>query len=89
MKTNRAGLFVVESIHGTFSYHLAFGSNLYAPLCGTKTPMMQTSVPLDAWGTVTHLREKYCADCQRAAAGSVERLVAKSTKLVAGNSTHE
>ena len=51
---------VVEGIGGRWSYHLRKEGDL-SSLCGMS--VMTTRVPLNAWGVVTHLNERYCAQC--------------------------
>lgn len=55
---------VCEGIGGTWFYHLAdnLAYNSRA-ICGAQA--MSTQVPIQAWGFVGHLRERYCADCER------------------------
>lgn len=69
-KGSCCGLQVVESVHGTFYYHLATEpepSRPLAPICGKTTPlMMRTKIPLESWGLVTHLNERYCEGCEAA-----------------------
>lgn len=60
---------VVEGIHGTWHYHLRdTDSNdrekynkFMASLCGRD--VMRCNLPIKAWGTVTHLKERYCEQC--------------------------
>lgn len=52
-----------EGVHGTFSYHLHV-EGTHQALCGTQ--IMRTSVPLESWGVVTHLSERYCEKCAAA-----------------------
>jgi hypothetical protein len=49
-----------EGIHGTFSYHLHV-EGTHQALCGTQ--IMRTSIPLESWGVITHLCERYCEKC--------------------------
>lgn len=57
-------LLIVEGVEGFFHYHLRWDGEKTA-LCG-ESRVMQTSIPLDAWGYVSdHIREKYCAKCQQ------------------------
>lgn len=58
-------LYITEGIHGTWYYHLSTPDRLTRGLCGNQT--MPTSLPLASWGTVSHLRERYCEKCQEAA----------------------
>jgi hypothetical protein len=51
---------VAEGIGGHFHYHIQ-QSGKAGGLCGAR--VMRTSVPLDAWGAVTHLNDKWCEDC--------------------------
>lgn len=63
---------IVEGVESTWSYHLAppKGDTRaidWRALCG-RDRLMQTSIPLTAWGhRVGHLPEKYCAKCEAAA----------------------
>lgn len=52
-----------EGVHGTFSYHLHV-EGTHQALCGTQ--IMRTSVPLESWGVITHLGERYCEKCAAA-----------------------
>jgi hypothetical protein len=55
---------VVETIHGTWFYHIRDGDRGPA-ICGYKD-VMPTHVPLDAaWGYRGHLNERYCEECER------------------------
>lgn len=56
---------IVESIHGTWHYHLtdqpAEGSSARA-LCGART--MHSHAPLDSWGyKPPHMPSNYCRAC--------------------------
>lgn len=57
---------VVEDLAVRWSYHLSGqpfdGKAGKVALCGRKS-QMPTRIPLEAWGTVTHLREKWCPVC--------------------------
>lgn len=54
---------IVETVYGYYSYHLSeTGKAGQLTLCGRKD-VMQTEVPLSAWGFVGHLNEKWCKDC--------------------------
>jgi hypothetical protein len=55
--------FVTEGIHGTFRYHLSETRSGRA-LCGAR--VMLTHIPVSAWGTVSHLGERWCAACEKA-----------------------
>jgi hypothetical protein len=55
---------ITEGIHGTWYYHLS-RSDQTRSLCGK--PVMPTRLPLDSWGTVTHIKERYCSQCQQKA----------------------
>ena len=63
---------IVEGVESTWSYHLAPPKGAtraidWRALCG-RDRLMQTSIPLTAWGhRVGHLPEKYCAKCEAAA----------------------
>lgn len=53
---------IVESIHGTYSYHLRRGDKGLS-LCGKL--VMPTSLPLTTWGYQSdHLNERYCNRCE-------------------------
>ena len=49
-----------ESIYGNFYYHISSDFN---SLCSKKNTMV-TSIPIEAWGTVSHLNERYCKECE-------------------------
>jgi hypothetical protein len=56
---------VVETIHGTWVYHLARGG-AFRGLCGAL--VMNTAILLDGWGRSscnTSLRERWCAECAK------------------------
>lgn len=50
---------LMEGIHGTFYYHYSIDGK--TALCGDK--VMPTRIPESAWGTRTHLNERYCSRC--------------------------
>lgn len=64
---------VVESVTGTYYYHLASVGSTAAkgsgtptrPLCDARGGVMPTSIPLSAWGVKSHLHEKWCQTCAR------------------------
>ena len=60
-----ADLRIVESRTGNWHYHLSDHLDGLVALCGTKT--MHSYAPLDSWGFVGHLGERYCAECRRLA----------------------
>jgi len=54
---------VVEGVMGYYFYHLSeTGKNGQITLCGTKQ-VMQTGIPVSAWGAKSHLNEKWCEKC--------------------------
>ena len=58
--TNPDMLIVTEGVEGTWHYHLSRdrdGKETSA-LCGAR--VMHTSVPIEAWGRVGHLHERWC-----------------------------
>lgn len=60
---------IVESIHGTWHYHLTDqppdGSSAHG-LCGART--MRSSAPLSSWGyKPDHMPSSYCKDCEKLA----------------------
>lgn len=61
-------LHIVESVHGTYAYHLSLtGKSYEQTLCSKRTVMASTS-PLDTWNMEpTHLPYKFCAHCHRVA----------------------
>lgn len=65
---NERPLSVVEHVSGVYSYHLAHEGE-HTALCG-RTAMMRTGIPLDGWGTSSHLHEKWCVDCALCACGT-------------------
>jgi hypothetical protein len=52
---------VAEGINGTFYYHLQH-FNSHFGLCGDR--VMHTSIPLSAWGSKTHINERWCSRCE-------------------------
>ncbi len=54
-------LALAEGISGAWHYHLSRAPKAVLALCGART--MATAVPLAAWGTRSHLNERYCARC--------------------------
>jgi len=58
----KPALVVKEGVEGYYRYHLAEQSK-YLSLCGKR--VMNTSVPVRAWGTRTHLGEKWCDRCKQ------------------------
>lgn len=52
---------VKEGIEGYYRYHLALPDH-HTALCGRL--VMHTGIPLSAWGTKTHLNEKWCEKCK-------------------------
>lgn len=57
---------VAEGIFGTFYYHLRH-PRAYFGLCGDR--VMFTSIPVSAWGTKTHIEERWCSRCAKIAEG--------------------
>lgn len=64
LQATKDKLRVAEGIHGTFYYHLRT-PDAHRGLCGDK--VMPTSIPVSAWGTVTHIKERWCSRCAAAA----------------------
>jgi len=64
--SEQAVLSVAEGIHGTWYYHLWVqpkNSSGGKALCGAQ--VMVTSIPMSAWGTRTHLNERWCSLCKK------------------------
>lgn len=60
------GFQIVETVMGTYFYHLALGdASAVEALCGART--MHTQLPLEYWGERSHVNERYCAECLRLA----------------------
>ena len=57
-------IFITEGIAGTWFYHLSPKQRPFRSLCGEE--VMPTSLPLNTWGMVTHLKERYCKKCYEA-----------------------
>jgi len=56
---------IVEGIMGYYFYHLSkSGHNGRPAICGEKR-VMSTEIPLNAWGKVTHIGERYCKICDK------------------------
>jgi hypothetical protein len=58
---------VVEGISGHWHYHLAPWTTAGIPTALCSARVMATSIPVSAWGTQTHLGEKWCANCEQKA----------------------
>lgn len=60
-------LVVTEGVESTWHYHLSYAKNGKdtRALCGAQ--VMNTQIPLSAWGTVGHLRERWCKKCKEEA----------------------
>lgn len=68
-KLKEAGdsLKIVEGIESVWYYHLSeTGDNCKPALCGNRR-VMRTSIPLKTWGMRSHIGEKYCSECEKAA----------------------
>jgi len=61
---------VKEGVEGYYRYHLAAGPD-FVSLCGAR--VMGTSIPRSAWGSKSHLNEKWCEKCKALAATDPER----------------
>ncbi len=55
---------ICEGLSGTYFYHLTDGPHTGAvtAICGARA--MPTEVPIEAWGFVGHLNERYCKACE-------------------------
>lgn len=58
---NHSKVVVTEGVSGTWFYHLGMSEDITHSLCGEQ--VMPTSLPINSWGVVTHLRERYCDKC--------------------------
>jgi len=59
-------LYVVEGSTSTWHYHLRReDQRVCESLCGAS--VFSTEIPLKTWGLVTHLRERYCKECEEIA----------------------
>ena len=56
-----AELEIVEGTAGTWHYHLRRAPSR-ATVCGNER-VMSTQLPLTAWGTKSHLNERWCESC--------------------------
>ena len=52
---------ITEGVESTFHYHLSDEKTPTRSLCGKW--VMHTDLPMDTWGMVTHLHERYCSEC--------------------------
>ena len=61
-------LHLVESVHGTWAYHLSVtGDNGQPTLCGN-TRVMRTLIPFSSWNSEPgHIPMKYCSKCSELA----------------------
>lgn len=59
---------IVETISGTYFYHLSeTGENGAPAICGYRQ-VMHSNSPLSSWNMEpTHIRYKFCTDCHRIA----------------------
>lgn len=53
---------IKEGVEGMFHYHLG-QPHRWVSLCGRR--VMSTGIPLQAWGSKSHLNEKWCSECYR------------------------
>lgn len=57
------GKCIVESIHGTWHYHIALVNSSGTALCGART--MSTRIPWNSWGfKLEHILMSYCKKCE-------------------------
>lgn len=56
-----SGLAVGEEVSSHSHYHLHRSGSGIQALCGAN--IMRTRIPTQAWGTKTHLKERYCVEC--------------------------
>jgi hypothetical protein len=56
---------MVEEFTGHWFYHIAYKDSFTRPLCGKNMVTMQTSIPMNIWGFVGHLKERYCDACKK------------------------
>jgi hypothetical protein len=62
LAVNVAPYRISEGVGGHHHYHLQQIGKAGA-ICGART--MQTSIPLSAWGVVSHLNERWCEECEK------------------------
>ncbi len=58
-------MIISEGVMGYFYYHISPNNTLTKSLCG-KT-VMPTQIPVNTWGIVGHLNERYCKECEKLA----------------------
>lgn len=59
-------LTVVEGVESVWYYHLRRSDpRVCDSLCGRT--VFSTEIPLTGWGTVSHLKERWCKDCEKIA----------------------
>lgn len=63
------GICITEGIGGAWYYHLSRVNSQTRSFCGKQT--MFSPAPLDTWGQVGHLKERYCSTCERLANDAV------------------
>jgi len=56
---------VTEAAPGYWSYHISYVDTFTKPLCGKDIVTMVTAIPMNTWGFVGHLRERYCDECKK------------------------
>lgn len=70
---NKIKFIMVEEAPGHFYYHIGVEHNYTKSLCEKTITMMPTEIPLDIYGMVTHLRERYCDKCKKIYDSIIER----------------
>ena len=75
-------LVVTEGIESRWRYHLSNAKGTTRSLCGAKT--MHTAMQLSAWGTVSHLNERYCPQCAHQAEQDFPGLVLRTPPVAGG-----
>lgn len=61
---NKNNFMITEEWTGYFYYHISYRNTYTIPICGKDITTMYTAIPLDAWGVVTHIKERYCPKCK-------------------------
>lgn len=64
---------IVEGIEGYYFYHLSkSGKNMQPALCGNRN-VMSTNCKISSWGKRTHIKERYCTECENKASDKQQK----------------
>ena len=61
---NESDFMITEEAPGYFNYHISYKISFIEPICGKPVITMHTEIPMNTWGFVGHLNERYCEQCK-------------------------